>query len=266
MSYLFDTHCHLDFEDFDADRTEVLERAADGGIRTIMIPGVSREQSLREQVHHHDVLLLYGFGLHPYFIGKHSAGDLDWVAEQLDAHPGAPVGEIGLDATCADYQLQQKLFRAQVEFAAEFQRPLILHHRNSQADLLEVIRPMRDQLPALAGVLHAFSGSAEQAQQWQDLGFKLGVGGTITYERAKKTRDAIARSELGGLVLETDAPDMPVCGRQGKRNEPLCLLEVRQSLLGLRSESEDELDAILWKSSQEVFAGAFAAAERSGRR
>ncbi len=266
MSYLFDTHCHLDFDDFDADRAEVLERAAEAGIRAIMIPGVSREQSLRDQVHHHQVTLLYGFGLHPYFIGQHNAGDLDWVAEQLDAHPGAPVGEIGLDKTCADYPLQQKLFRAQVEFAAEFQRPLILHHRNSQADLLEVIRPMREKLPALAGVLHAFSGSAEQAQQWQELGFKLGVGGTITYERAKKTRDAIARSELGGLVLETDAPDMPVCGRQGKRNEPLCLLNVRQSLLGLRSESESELDAALWQSSQDVFAGAFATSGRSGRR
>lgn len=251
MSPLFDTHCHLDFDDFAADRVAVLERAEAAGITRIMVPGTRAHSALK--IESNTVRVQRSFGLHPYFIEAHQQSHLDWLEAQLDQHPTAPVGEIGLDATCSDYDLQCKLFEAQLALAARYQRCVILHHRKTQPDLFMRIKQVRDQLPDCGGVLHAFSGSYEQAKQWHELGFKLGVGGTITYSRAQKTRAAIGSIALDALVLETDAPDMPVAGQQGQRNEPAQVVTVLQSLLDLREEDEATIRRQLWQSSCQLF-------------
>lgn len=249
MMPLFDTHCHLNFAEFDEDRGAVIERAVAAGVTAILIPGTQRMQppfpAAVSTIQFH-----YGFGLHPYFINQHDVTDLAWLETQLSEHPRAFVGEIGLDKTCADYPLQQQLFKAQVELAVQYQRPLILHHRKSQPDLLQLLRPSLSQLGAHPGVLHAFSGSYEQAMDWVDAGFKLGVGGVITYPRAMKTRAAIARVPSSALVLETDAPAMPLNGSQGQRNEPSQIPRVLEELARLRDCDTAELSEILWHNSQ----------------
>lgn len=252
---LFDSHCHLDFSAFDADRNAVVHRAYESRIQAIFVPGVSYQQS-----QHHTWLtqcnaidIFRGFGLHPYFIEQHQNDHLDWLEKQLALHGNAAVGEIGLDATCPNYEQQYKLFCEQVELACKYQRPLVLHHRQTQAELLKVIKPLHSKLPEHPGIIHAFSGSAEQANEWTRLGFMLGVGGTITYQRAKKTRAAIAQTHREYLVLETDAPDMPIVGHQGQRNEPQHLLEILNQLAILQEQPVDELARQTWLNSQKLF-------------
>ncbi len=241
MNALFDSHCHLDFDDFAEDRTAVIERARQAGVVAILIPGVSRKRSSEPPIQTSALELFYGYGLHPYFIAEHETTDMEWLEQQLQRYPNAVVGEVGLDRHCPDYDQQQALFSAQVELACQFQRPLIIHHRQSQADLIHILKRYRAQLPSPAGVIHAFSGSYEQAQAWLDLGFLIGVGGVISYARAQKTRHTIARLPLAALLLETDAPDMPLAGFQGQRNEPARIVGVLQTLAELTGVSEPQL-------------------------
>lgn len=254
MLPLFDTHCHLDFDDFDADRVAVLERATAAGVARIMVPG-TRAQN-RIDFPPTAIEVEHSFGLHPYFIEHHQSAHLQWLDEQLSLHPQAPVGEIGLDATCGEFARQRELYEAQLALAAEYQRGVILHHRKTQPELLQTIKKVRDRLPDCGGVIHAFSGSLEQAKQWVELGFKLGVGGTITYTRAQKTRAAIRAISLDALVLETDAPDMPVSGQQGQRNEPAYVSKVLASLVEIRDEDEATIRQHLWRSSCQLFGNA----------
>jgi len=251
---LIDSHCHLDFQDFDTDRDEVLRHAVRAGVRHIVIPGV-RAATWADLLDlcRHRPNLFPALGLHPYFIHAHQTSDLDWLAAQLDAHPQAVVGEIGLDATCSDIHQQRMLFTAQVELACEYSRPVVVHHRKTQSELLQVLKKYRDKLPEIPGVIHAFSGSYEQAKAWADLGFKLGVGGTLTYERAQKTRAALTQIASNSLVLESDAPDMPLAGYQGQRNEPRRIREVLTVLASLRQEPETKLADVLWNNTCELF-------------
>lgn len=252
---LFDSHCHLDFSAFDADRQTVVAKACQRNIRALFVPGVTRSQSQQNKwlADCDGVDVIRGFGLHPYFIAQHSHDDLQWLESQLQQNAHALVGEIGLDASCSNYDYQYHLFCQQVELAAEYRRPVILHHRRTQPELLRVIKSKRNRLPDMPGVIHAFSGSAEQANEWVSLGFMLGVGGTITYERAKKTRAAIAQASLQHLVLETDAPDMPIAGFQGRRNEPCQLDKTFNQLAQLRTESTTELALQIWQNSCRLF-------------
>lgn len=254
---LFDSHCHLDFSAFDDDRSAVVLRAQQHRVAAIFVPGVSRCQSQ----HTHwlndcsDTVIFRGFGLHPYFIEQHTTDDIYWLEQQLQLHPKACVGEVGLDTTCANYEFQYRLFCQQVELAGTYHRPLVLHHRKTQPELLRVIKQHRSSLPEYAGVIHAFSGSVEQANEWIELGFMLGVGGTISYKRAKKTRTAIRQVSAQHLVLETDAPDMPLAGYQGKRNEPMRVAEVLEHLSELRDEPRATLATHTWHNAQRLFGG-----------
>lgn len=241
MYRLFDSHCHLDFDDFAEDRPAVISRASAAGVAALMIPGVSRARSSLPRIQTDAIELFYGVGLHPYFIDQHHPTDITWLEQQLQQHPHLVVGEVGLDRHCPDYPKQQQLFRAQVELACRYQRPLLIHHRQSQHHLIQLLKVYRSQLPQPAGVIHAFSGSYEQAQAWLALGFMIGVGGVISYPRANKTRHTIARLPSAALLLETDAPDMPLAGFQGQRNEPAQLTRVLSALAELTGVGEAQL-------------------------
>lgn len=250
---LVDSHCHLDFDAFDHDRDAILQAAAQVGVRAFVVPGISRRQWPRLlQVAQNYRNWQLGFGLHPYFIAEHVPADLMQLRQLLEQHPTAAVGEIGLDATCAQPALQLRLLRAQLQMAAEYERPVILHHRKTLNNLLAEVKAAGKKQP-LMGVVHAFSGSSEQAFAWAELGFKLGVGGVITYPRAKKSRQAIAQAPLESLVLETDSPDMPLMGFQGERNEPARVRLVFNALCELRPEPPAEIAAQLLLNTQSVF-------------
>lgn len=231
-SDLTDSHCHLDFADFDVDRHTIMQQAYAQRVQRFLVPGVKcatwpRLAQLRRQYPTWQI----AFGLHPYFIEQHSESDLEPLYHWLQQDAIA-VGEIGLDAQVGDMAKQKRLFAAQLQIAAEFQLPVILHHRKTLDAMLPLVRKAK----ICGGIVHAFSGSYQQAMAWIELGFRLGVGGVITYPRARKTRQTIARLPAQSLVLETDSPDMPLRGFQGQRNEPARVRLVFDALRALRNE------------------------------
>ncbi|MGM0480467.1 MAG: TatD family hydrolase [Pseudomonadota bacterium] len=253
---LFDSHCHLNFDDFAEDRADAIERARKAGINAFMLPGVCIDShSVLKRIASRYQGCFFALGLHPYFIKQHSLEHIELLQQQVDELLQEPnssfkaLGEMGLDATCDNMELQQQLLREQLRMAKERQLPVILHHRKTLDKTLKLVRESGPQ----KGVIHAFSGSYEQGKAWVEAGYFLGIGGTITYPRANKTRDAVARLPLSAMVLETDSPDMPVNGHQGQRNEPLRMLSTLRALAKLKDSSESAVGDCCYKNTEQLF-------------
>ncbi|MFT4937062.1 MAG: TatD DNase family protein [Paraglaciecola sp.] len=251
---MIDSHCHLDFSCFDSDRCEILNTCQASNINTILIPGTQAsawdKQILLCQ---HCAQLKFSLGLHPFFLADFQEQHLTLLADLLTVHHDQvlAVGEIGLDfAIKVDRKLQQDVLEQQLALAQTHRLPVILHHRHSHNELL---RTLKHWPLSRGGVVHAFSGSLQEAQRYIDLGFKLGVGGIITYPRAVKTRDTISKVPLSSLLLETDAPDMPLMGKQGKRNSPENLPLVLQALQELRVESSELVATVCEENFADLF-------------
>ena len=239
---LIDSHCHLDFRCFDHDRTEVLNHCKKLAIKTIVIPGTQASHWQKQiGLCHLHPQLRFALGLHPYFLNCFEPLHLVELSQLLNQYQDKvlAVGEIGLDSRIdVDWKLQLQVFEQQLLIAQEHMLPVILHHRNSHN---EIIRSLKAKKFTQGGIVHAFSGSVQEANTYIDLGFKIGIGGGITYSRASKTRKTIAQLPINCLVLETDAPDMPLMGKQGQRNSPEYLPEIFESLLSLRNETKQQL-------------------------
>ena len=256
MSHTFvDTHCHFDFPPFTGAEAESLRLAAEAGVRQIIVPSVTSDRfrgilSLAKKFPQ----LHAALGLHPLYISEHKDSCLellDSLLTQRDPHLVA-VGEIGLDLYMETprFEQQQRLLKAQFAMAKRAMLPVILHSRRSHDQLAAMLRQAK--LPA-TGVVHGFAGSLSQAQAFIKLGFAIGVGGTISYERAQKTRQVMAELPLSSLLLETDAPDMPLQGFQGQPNRPERAANVFDILCSLRSETPEQIAAALLDNTRRIF-------------
>jgi TatD DNase family protein len=262
-----DSHCHLDAPEFDADRDAVVARAKAAGVTQIVLPAVTRANidTVRQLAHRH--ALSYALGIHPLFVDRAEDADLAALRAALQlavTEPGrdprlVAVGEIGLDhfITGSDLARQERFFVAQLELAREFALPVILHTRRSVDTVLKHLRAIR--VPG--GIAHAFNGSEQQAAVFTDLGFKLGFGGAMTFDRALQIRRLVQSVPADSIVLETDAPDIPphwlYCTAaeraQGarSRNEPAELPRIAQTLADLRGM---DLQALVDLSTANVHA------------
>ncbi len=241
-----DSHCHFDFSDFDGEREKIWQACQSAGVLATIIPGVAPEQWPRaKKLCQNFNAAYFSVGIHPWWIGQlfSENAEVESVIENLQGKQRkalqsdkcVAVGECGLDKMIkTSPNLQYDVFDFQVALAAEYGKPLIIHSRKAHG---EVMHHIKHHQPSGGGVIHAFSGSYEAAAQFIDRGFYIGVGGTITYERAKKTRDAIKAIPLDAIVLETDAPDMPLHGRQGQRNSPEFISDIAQVLADLKGET-----------------------------
>ncbi|NIG19316.1 metal-dependent hydrolase [Pantoea sp. Al-1710] len=251
-----DTHCHFDFPPFVDDAAGSIARAAQSGVERIIVPSVdaSRFALVSQLAKQHDALYA-ALGLHPINIAVHQDAHLDQLEQWLQTPDSkrVAIGEIGLDLYMQDAQFdkQTRLLDAQLKLAKKYDLPVILHSRRTHDQLALHLR--RHDLPR-RGVVHGFAGSQQQAERFIQLGYAIGVGGTITYERASKTRNTIANLPLTSLLLETDAPDMPLQGYQGQPNRPERARNVFDVLCQLRSESPDIIADMLWQNSLRVFA------------
>ena len=256
MTYRFvDTHCHFDFPPFTGDEVPSIARAADAGVQAIIVPSTEAANFTRvlELARQHDALYA-ALGLHPIVIERHTEDDIDRLDSLLRAGESKliAVGEIGLDLYREDphFERQQAILDAQLKLAKRHDLPAILHSRRTHDKLAMHLK--RIDLPR-RGVVHGFSGSLQQAQRFIELGYKIGVGGTITYPRASKTRDVMAQLPLSALLLETDAPDMPLNGFQGQPNRPERAARVFATLCELRQEPEEVVADALLENSRSVF-------------
>ncbi len=209
-----DTHCHLDAPEFDADRAAVVVRARAAGVQQIVLPAVepANFDTVRELAHAHD--FAYALGIHPLYVARaqrDSPEALEALRSALQTHRDDPrlvaVGEIGLDhfVPGLDRAQQEVFYVAQLKLARAFDLPVILHVRRSADTLLKHLRQQRVR----GGIAHAFNGSEQQALAFVALGFKLGFGGTLTFERALQIRRLAQTLPLSAIVVETDAPDIP---------------------------------------------------------
>ena len=251
LPLLFDTHCHLDLPELLPQIEHHLQQARALGVQAILVPAVEQKNWLPLLALQPQFQIEVALGIHPWWAAGAQREALV-LLQQLGTKPEVcAIGEIGLDYALDEqtFSAQELLFSQQLAIAKALKKPVVLHHRKSMVQLLAELK--RQQFTE-GGILHAFSGSYQQGQAFIDLGFKLGIGGTISYERAEKTKKAVQRLPLEALVLETDAPAMPLAGFQGQVNTPSQLALVFQALVELRPEPAAELAAQLWQNSCQV--------------
>lgn len=255
---LFDSHCHFDFPDFDEDRADIWQGCLSSDIHKLIIPGVDQHQWHRALALTESYKNMYfSVGFHPMFLDEVARESPELLlsttsTKALIKHPKCvAIGECGLDKRISlPIEDQIKLTSLHIDIANEHSLPVIVHCVTAHNELIVLLKKHK---PKAGGVVHAFSGSYETAMQLIDCGLHLGIGGTITYHRAKKTRDAAARIPLERTLLETDAPDMPLSGKQGERNSPSNLILVAQAFAELRGETLNTIARVTTENATRLF-------------
>jgi TatD DNase family protein len=249
---LYDSHSHLDAPEFDADREAVIGRAEAAGIAQQLVPAVAFRTwpalkatcALRPGIK-------AAYGLHPMYLAEHRPEHLDALPDWIERERPAAVGECGLDFFIEglDPESQRRYFVRQLEIARDFRLPVVLHARRAVDEVIATIR----RVGGLRGVVHSWSGSEEQAAQLYRLGFSLGIGGPVTFERAQRLRRTVATMPIEHLLLETDSPDQPDAGRRGQRNEPAFLVDVLREVARLRGEDESVVAEATRRNAEALF-------------
>jgi TatD DNase family protein len=242
-----DSHCHLDAPEFAADRAAVVERARAAGVAMLVLPAVTLASGTQVAALAHEHALSYGLGLHPLYVHQQPVDAIAQLDAQLHARRDDPrlvaLGEIGIDGFVPglDAARQERAYADQLALARSHGLPVILHVRRSADRLLKHLR----RIKVSGGIAHAFNGSEQQAASFVELGFKLGFGGALCFERALQIRRLAAALPDDALVLETDAPDIPppwlyrsaerrAAGEAQGRNEPAELPAIAATLARLR--------------------------------
>jgi TatD DNase family protein len=265
-----DSHAHLDAPEFAADRAQVQLQTRAAAVAHCFIPAVERANWDTVRALAHAQGDSYGLGIHPLYVPQAQVADLQALDEALGAQCADPrmvaVGEIGLDffvpALCspAMREKQEFFYHAQLELARKHDLPVVLHVRRSADRLLKYLRAVGTGGYRWRGIAHAFNGSDAQAQHFVELGFKLGFGGAVTFERALQLRSLAQSLALENLVLETDAPDIPphwlyrtaaerAKGMAQGRNAPEQLPQIGQVLAGLRGLDLEDLRSAMWRNA-----------------
>ena len=232
---LIDAHVHTDDERLQNSLDEVLNSARAANVVAQIVPSISASRWPRVKslcTEHDDLFACYG--LHPCFQAAHTVQHLDELATWIGREKPIAIGECGLDYFIDEPNkpFQQQLFAAQLAMAREFNLPIVIHARSAVDDVIEMIKSSGHY----RGMIHSFNGSHQQAIRLIELGYKLGFGGAISYERATKLRAMLKALPLEAILLETDAPDQPDSMHVGELNQPSYLSNVLQAVAELRDE------------------------------
>jgi len=251
---LFDTHAHLDFEDFDADREEMIGRARAAGVVHIVNVGydlVSSSRAVELSVRYD--LIYAAVGVHPHVAGQVPPDYLEKI-EKLAAHPKVvALGEMGLDyfRDLSPRPAQKKVFREQLALAKKLNLPVIIHDREAHGDMMDILR--RDGPFPAAGVIHCYSGSWEMAKECMAMGFYISIAGPVTFPNASRLKDVAARVPEDRLLLETDAPYLTPVPHRGKRNESAYVRFTAEEVAALRGMEAEELARICTENGRKLF-------------
>lgn len=252
MMRLVDSHCHLDMAEFSSDLAQILARGRETGIAAFVVPatvyagwpGLAALAAAKPDIKP-------AYGLHPMFLAEHRSDHLDALPGWLARPECVAVGECGLDFSVPglDMAHQENVFIEHVSQAKAVGKPLIIHARKATERIIQLLRRHG---PA-TGVVHSYSGSLEQARQLADMGFLLGIGGPVTYPRSRRLQAIVRELPLTCLLLETDAPDQPMSGEQGRRNEPAKLANVLRAVAELRGQRAADIAEATTANAERLF-------------
>lgn len=238
---MIDSHCHLDDALFSGRQVQVLAAARAVGVNAFIVPAIERNnfQAVLRLCQHH-IGCYPALGIHPLFVSQASQEDLTSLRNNLQLNQVVAVGEIGLDfyESSVNAEQQRFFFAAQLQLAQDFNLPVLLHCRRAYDDLIQMLQANGHH----KGIVHAFNGSRQQADRLLAMGFKLGLGGAITHQRAKKLRNLATELPLSALVLETDSPEMrPSFLQKVEINQPKHIAAIARTLAELRGVSLAEV-------------------------
>lgn len=255
MDFFIDTHAHVYAEDFQADRMEMLRKSQEAGVGKIYMPNVDHASidRMMEIESRSNGQCIAAMGLHPCSVKKDFQRELYIVEEWLSKRKFAAVGEIGTDLYWDKtfWEQQKEAFTIQVNWAKQYQLPIIIHCRESIDQTIELVEQLKDD--RLTGIFHCFSGNVDQAYRITRLGFMLGIGGVATFKNGGLDK-VLPEIELEHLVLETDSPYLAPVPHRGKRNEPAYIPLIAHRVAEIMKVSIDQVQQATTKNAQKIFA------------
>ncbi|WP_096272312.1 TatD family hydrolase [Paucisalibacillus globulus] len=251
---LFDTHVHLNAEQFKQDREEVIKRAFDTGVKYMTVVGFDRETiplaiEIAEQ---HDTIYA-AVGWHPVDAIDMTDEDLEWI-EELSSHPKVvAIGEMGLDYHWdkSPKDIQKEVFRKQIRLAKKVNMPIIIHNREATEDIIEILQ--EEDAKEVGGIMHCYNDSAKYVQTCLDMNFYISLGGPVTFKNAHLPKEVAVEVPLERLLVETDAPFLAPHPNRGKRNEPAYVKLVAEKIAELREISLEELSEKTTENALKLF-------------
>lgn len=251
---LFDTHVHLNAEQFDEDLEEVLSRAMEAGVGKMVVVGFDRPTINRamELIGQYDFLYA-AIGWHPVDAIDMNDEDLAWI-EDLSQHPKVvAIGEMGLDYHWdkSPKDVQKEVFRKQIQLAKKVKLPIVIHNREATQDIVDILR--EEGAEEVGGIMHCFSGSPEIAQECVEMNFYISLGGPVTFKNAKKPKEVAKEIPLEKLLIETDCPYLAPHPYRGKRNEPAYVKLVAEQIAELKEVSLEEVEKITTENAIKLF-------------
>ncbi|HJV30765.1 MAG TPA: TatD family hydrolase [Bacillales bacterium] len=251
---LFDTHAHLNAEQYNEDLEEVIARAKDEGVATMVVVGFDRPTIQRaiELADQYDFIYA-SVGWHPVDAIDMTEEDLKWI-EELSSHPKVvALGEMGLDYYWdkSPKDIQQEVFRKQIRLAKKVKLPIIIHNREATSDIIEILK--EEGAEEVGGIMHCFSGSPEIAKECVKMNFYISLGGPVTFKNAKKPKEVAAEIPLDKLLIETDCPYLTPHPFRGKRNEPSYVKLVAEEIAHIKGVTFEEIAEATTKNAKKLF-------------
>ncbi|WP_026585208.1 TatD family hydrolase [Bacillus sp. J33] len=250
----FDTHAHLNAEQYNEDLTEVIDRALSEGVSNIVVVGFDRPtiEKAMELTEKYDFIYA-SVGWHPVDAIDMSEEDLQWI-EELSQHPKVvALGEMGLDYYWdkSPKDIQKDVFRKQIRLAKKVKLPIVIHNRDATADIVEILK--EEGAGEVGGIMHCFSGSPETAKECADMNFYISLGGPVTFKNAKKPKEVADVIPLEKLLIETDCPYLTPHPFRGKRNEPSYVKLVAEQIAEIKGISVEEVASATTENAKKLF-------------
>lgn len=251
---LVDTHTHLYVDEFDADKEQVVLRAIQNGVNSLLLPSIDSAEfpklsALAKQFPTHCFPMM---GLHPCYVKENWQVELAFVEQQLAAQPYIAIGEIGLDLywDTSFYSQQVQVFTRQLQLAVQYKLPVSIHSRQATQQAIDIVKPFAQQ--GVTGVFHCFGESVEIANQIITMGFKLGIGGVVTYKKSG-LQEVLQQIGIQHIVLETDSPYLSPVPYRGKRNESSYLLHIAETIAHCTDTDIQNVAAISTQNAMAIF-------------
>jgi TatD DNase family protein len=252
--YYMDTHAHLYLPEFDADRDRIVETAIFRGVKKILLPNIdsSSIESMNLLASRFPEVCYPMMGLHPTSVKGNYEEELERVKKELSSKPYCAIGEIGIDLYWDKSFLREQMlvFNAQLNLALQCNMPVAIHARESFAEILEILEGYRHK--GLTGVFHAFTGNLDIANRVIGMGFKLGIGGILTYKNSGLA-DVIRETDLSDILLETDSPFLAPVPFRGKRNESSYIPYIAETVRQIKNVPADEIARITTANAHQLF-------------